>query len=75
MKVIKNDAVKQLLVNFLDWYHKEGAENPMRFETDNDDVVAMYIESHLKPEEQLLDEYPTIESYKALYEQKNKQTK
>ena len=34
---------KKLITNFLDWYYKEGSKNPLRFETDHDDIAKMFL--------------------------------
>ncbi len=34
---------KKIITVFLDWYYKEGNKNPMRFETDHDDIAGMFI--------------------------------
>jgi len=35
---------KQILLDFLEWMDKTAAENPMQLETDNEDIVLMYLE-------------------------------
>jgi hypothetical protein len=48
LKHLKKDnpeVIEALIVNFLEWYH--GDPDPMRFETDNDDVAKMFIDEGL----------------------------
>ena len=44
----KNGTVKdcdcKLLIRFLDWLNKASAEEPMKFETVNDDIAWMFLE-------------------------------
>lgn len=34
---------KDMLIKFLEWMYKTTRETPMRLETDNDDIVAMFL--------------------------------
>ena len=39
---------EKLCVGLLEWMNRITKENPMILETDNDDIVAMYLQSLLK---------------------------
>lgn len=44
---------KELLIKFLDWYYKEGQKNPMRFETDNEDIAMMFLQEEFPSPKEL----------------------
>ena len=47
-KQMENEQKRQKLIGLLDWMNKVATDNPMAFETDNDDIVDMYLTGYYK---------------------------